>query len=645
MKIVRKFLIVAVCFAASLGVASSAGARGDGRPRPPRPEIDPPACGAGTLGFGAPIRIASRSQPPAPAVVFADLLNADDVHVDVGVARGNRLLSALGDGQGGFQPLAPVKVGHHGFLIGVATADLDADGVNDAALIDALQPSTAQVVHGTPDGRLGGAQRRIFLEHGYHPRAVVAADLDDDGLADVAVASYVERSLTVLLRRSSSPAHADFARAEVKLPLRPVDLVLADVDGDGALDLVAAAARGDLAVVLNRGGDFAQEKPRFVRMHAKSWSALAGAAAADLNGDGRVDLLSLLANGDLAVRLAEVVALPLPESVDPTAPPSFPSAGPPRFAAPVRSRLACAGHACGYAALAVGDVDRDGRRDLVAGARDVQVFFGRGDGSFALGPTLSIPGLQAFDLGLAELNGDRRPDVLVGAYDGSVAVVPTACACQAPFSGKACDVCERDPACPGGAAEQLAVGPPAIVRLGAQLVAGSLTPPHDPRAAARFAQQLAALGLESDLVVVAQPLRDRSELFANGDETMPFTITSFATERVLIGPAGLQEFEVAQEGGAVGDRVVDNPNTIPFPSADDLALCPGASEARTSAHWLLFLTALGDRAGAARVGLFGDLTLPALQVEMEDGQFVLRDHDSGIALSSDAIAAVLGGTR
>ena len=288
--------------------------------------------------------------------------------------------------------------------------------------------------------------------------------------------------------------------------------------------------------------------------------------------------------------------------LDPAAPPGFPSAGAPRFAEPIRGRLSCGGHACRYAALALGDLDRDGLRDVVAGARDVQVFFGIGDGTFARGATLSTPGFQAGDLRLAELNGDRRPDVVVGASDGSVSVIPTACRCRAPFSGPVCETCERDPTCPGGAAEQLAVGPAAIVPLGAQLAARSLTPPADARSAARFAQQLAALGLESDVVVVAQPLRDRNELFPNGDSSVPFTITSFAVERVLIGPGGLQEFEIAQEGGAVGDLVVENPNAVPFPNVDDLAICPEASEAGTSVHWLLFLTALGgDRSGANRL--------------------------------------------
>ena len=107
--------------------------------------------------------------------------------------------------------------------------------------------------------------------------------------------------------------------------------------------------------------------------------------------------------------------------------------------------------------------------------------------------------------------------------------------------------------------------PPRIVPLGAQLTARSLTPPVDARSAARFGQELAALGLESDAVVVAQPLRDRSELVPNGDSSIPFTITSFAVERLLIGPEGLQDFEIAQEGGAVGDLVVENANAVPFP--------------------------------------------------------------------------------
>ena len=107
------------CLAASLVLASPAAATGRSPHPPPDPETR--ACGAGTLGFGAPIELAPRTRPPVPAFVFADLLNADDQLVDVGFARGSRLSVILSDGHGSFQRLAPVDVGRNGFLIDAAT--------------------------------------------------------------------------------------------------------------------------------------------------------------------------------------------------------------------------------------------------------------------------------------------------------------------------------------------------------------------------------------------------------------------------------------------------------------------------------------------------------------------------------------------
>ena len=269
--------------------------------------------------------------------------------------------------------------------------------------------------------------------------------------------------------------------------------------------------------------------------------------------------------------------------------------------------------------------------------------FGLGDGTFALGATLSTPGLQAGDLALAELNGDRRLDVVVGAYDGSVSVIPSAVR----MSGSLQRARMRRPAwrsgCPGGAAEQLAVGPAAIVPLGARLAARSLTPPTDARSAARFGQELAALGLESDAVVVAQPLRDRSELVPNGDSSMPFTITSFAVEQLLIGPEGLQEFEIAQEGGAVGDLVVENPTRSPFPTSTTSRFVP-RQRGESGLHWLLFLTALADRAGAGASAARRSHT--AGHSGRGRGRTVrVARPQSGVSLTADTLAAVLGGTH
>jgi hypothetical protein len=615
----------------------------------------------GTLAYGESVAIAEATRPPRPARVFVNLLDAD-AHPDVGVARGATLFSALGDGAGGFGRLAPIRTGHPSRILDADTGDFDGDGINDAVLADLLRKRSVLTVSGTPSGRLAGRRRAVFLGDGRGPRGAVVADWNGDLVDDIATANRHAPTLTVLTATESG----SWERQSIALPFQPADLVAADVDGDTRTDLVAASARGTLVILRNREGRFAGPPLRVPMHRTRWWGRGTSIDVADLNRDGAADLVSLRSDGALAVRLATPPNLAGPDDPDTLS-----------FEPPLESTLSCGGRgkgeshrdpwgrlaawfggwrggSCRFVGLAVGDVDLDGTNDLVAAAphaaADLRVLFGRGDGAFEPGFALRTPGAQASDLRLADVNGDGRLDPVVGAENGAAFALPSRCACRAPFEGPTCDAC-NGPGCPVGGdplARQQAVGPPLIVPLGADLVGASLEEPRDRTRAALVAQRLAALTLESDAVVVATPLRDRQEEFLSGRSRVATTVTTFEVQEVLKG-AVRGVVEVSQEGGSLvsGERQ-DSGNQFPFPNADDLAICPGAAGASaaasgpapTSLYWLLFL-----REGPVSHSLLGNLSLPALPVRPEEGQFVLPDRESGLLLPVGELAGLPDGRR
>lgn len=68
--------------------------------------------------------------------------------------------------------------------------------------------------------------------------------------------------------------------------------------------------------------------------------------------------------------------------------------------------------------VAAVDVNGDGKLDLVAVGIDIQVFLGRGDGTFAPSITLSI-GDSATSLAIADFNGDGKQDIALGISTGA----------------------------------------------------------------------------------------------------------------------------------------------------------------------------------------------------------------------------------
>jgi hypothetical protein len=117
----------------------------------------------------------------------------------------------------------------------------------------------------------------------------VAADLDGDGLVDVAQCD----AGGLLVFRGRRPGEFESARraASAELRGRPAGLFAADADGDGLLDLVAAGAEGP-ALFWNLGdGTFREVVEEGGELPYIAKPDAAGGAVCDFNADGRQDLL------------------------------------------------------------------------------------------------------------------------------------------------------------------------------------------------------------------------------------------------------------------------------------------------------------------------------------------------------------------
>jgi hypothetical protein len=224
------------------------------------------------------------------------------------------------------------------------------------------------------------------------PQDVVTADFNGDGHLDLAVATG-NNTVSILLGSGTGtfPTHVQYS-----VPGDPVAIIAGDFNGDGKVDLITADQfQSEISVLLGNGDGTFQAHKEF----ATGTKPLA-LAAGDFNGDGKLDVVVvdnnasqisvLLGNGDGTFQAHKEYAT---------------GAGP--------------------SGVAIGDFNGDGKLDLAVannGDNTVSILLGNGDGTFQTAvayPTATLPNSVV----VGDFNGDGILDLAVGTSNRSVSVL------------------------------------------------------------------------------------------------------------------------------------------------------------------------------------------------------------------------------
>ena len=258
----------------------------------------------------------------------------------------------------------------------VATADFDGDGHPDLAVANA-DLSTVTVV--LKAGRNEPAIINTYAV-GTFPLSVVTGDFTGDGKPDI-IAANDSSSTISLLRNNGSGGF--IAGGTFNTGSGGVDMAVGDFNNNGTLDV--AVALGSSVSILQGNGQGSFSAPTFFAASANKITA------GDFNNDGKLDL-AVVGGDTTQIRLNNGAA---------------------QFAS-----SACAVQS-NSGGLAAGDVNGDGKLDLVRAnilAAQIQVHLGDGAGCLSASTNTDVlnagrPGFVA----LGDLNKDGKLDIVAGA--------------------------------------------------------------------------------------------------------------------------------------------------------------------------------------------------------------------------------------
>ena len=246
----------------------------------------------GSGSFGEPSEFPSVGGPLSLAIGDA----TGDGLADIFVSGFHAGEVAMLENQGGLEFGAPLSL-----YLGWEPVDIDLGDVNGDELLDLAiadhGSGEVTILFGEEGGTFGEEQRISDLQE---PAAVLIHDFDNDGTVELAIAEYDANVISIW-----SNNDAGFTLLESNsVGGRPRSLAVADINGDELDDLVTSnSSDGSISLLINQGsGLFAAQFPfQTASVNNAAGVSPQNVVVADVDSDGDVDVITSHFVGGIAV--------------------------------------------------------------------------------------------------------------------------------------------------------------------------------------------------------------------------------------------------------------------------------------------------------------------------------------------------------
>ncbi len=270
-----------------------------------------------------------------------------------------------------------------------AIADVDGDGKNDLIITnaaDGTEPNTVMVRLGNGNGTFGGP---AFYGTGDRPKFTAIADLNGDGKLDLVTANQDASTTSVLLGNGNGTFQS---KTDYGTCSHGHEVAVGDFNHDGKRDLAVACWGGSVISILLGNGDGTFGAKTDIASGSAPHSLVVGR----FNADAYDDLAVANHGGDTVGILLGT------------------SGG--SFASVVTYAVGSKPHS-----VRSGDFNKDGKTDLATandGSDNVSVLLGRGDGTFQDAVSYAA-GSVPKSVAVGDLNGDGKVDLTASDTGGN----------------------------------------------------------------------------------------------------------------------------------------------------------------------------------------------------------------------------------